>query len=200
MYKELVALSLKQIQEMAALKTSYDAYVRSILSNRSEGAYGDKEVVFAFGPDSVEIAAASTRATQPQSIPASFSSPSVSIRLEALLEERAFRIKNGTWSIWTIRGHDKVVGYKVVDLVLDEVKPPEQNGPSEQDVVQKVVLRGRPWIDSYGRSLTSLTVWLGKEVRWLGSYGNAQSVVGMGQCCVDEYSPEVEGEGKAQDR
>ena len=55
MDKELVALSLLQIQEMAALKTSYDAHVRSILSNQPEGADGDKEVIFAFEPDSVRI-------------------------------------------------------------------------------------------------------------------------------------------------
>ena len=48
---ELVALTLLQIQEMAALTTSCDAHVRSILSNQPEGADGDKEVIFAFRED-----------------------------------------------------------------------------------------------------------------------------------------------------
>ena len=111
-----------------------------------------------------------------------------------LFEERAFRIKNGMWSLWKIDGHDKAVGHKVVDFVLDEVKLPERNGPSEHDMVQKLLLRGGPWMDSRGRNKRALTVWLGKQVRWLEIHRLDQTGSGVGQSCYDEYMPEMESE------
>lgn len=111
-----------------------------------------------------------------------------------LFEERAFRIKNGSWSLWKIDGHDKAVGHKVVDLVLDEIKLPERNGPSEHEMVQKLMLRGGPWMDSRGRNMTELTVWLGKEVCWLENHRLDQTGSGVGQFRSDEFIPEMESE------
>ena len=111
-----------------------------------------------------------------------------------LFEERAFRIKNGMWSLWKIEGHDKAVGHKVVDLVLDEIKLPQRNGPSEHDMVQKLLLTGGPWMDSRGRNRTALTVWLGKQVRLLELHWLDQTGSGSGQSCYNEYMPELESE------
>ena len=111
-----------------------------------------------------------------------------------LFEERAFRIKNGSWSLWKIDGQDKAVGHKVVDLVLDEIKLPERNGPSEHEMVQKLMLRGGPWMDSRGRNMTELTVWLGKDVCWLENHRLDQTGFVGAQFCSDEYIPELESE------
>lgn len=120
------------------------------------------------------------------------------------IEKRAFRIKNGRWSLWTVEGEDgigdgddDVVGRKLADLVLGEVRSPVGVGEEE---VQKVVLEGGPWRDGLGVNDVAVEVWVGRGVCWRLMHRIERVGAGRGaegsEVCYYEFWPLVEGVGE----
>ena len=60
-----------------------------------------------------------------------------------------------------------VVGEKLADLVFGEVKAEEWVALGEvEDVMQKVTLRGGPWVDGEGSHAVGMCVWVGRRTCW----------------------------------
>lgn len=115
------------------------------------------------------------------------------------IEKRAFRIRNGGWSLWAVQAVDgvDVVRWKLADLTLCEVASPAQVGPTGQDVVQKAALKGGPWQDGRGTNAVAMCVWVGRKTCWQLSHQIDREVLGASEISNDEFWPAEEGGGSA---
>lgn len=116
------------------------------------------------------------------------------------IEKRAFRIRNGLWSMWAVHtdeGFD-VVGWKVADLTLVEVASPKRVGATAAEVVQKAALRGGPWQDGRGANAMAMCVWVGRQLVWQLTHQVDRRVDGVSEVCGDEFWAAVEGEGEGR--
>ena len=111
-------------------------------------------------------------------------------------EKRAFRIKNGQWSLWRVDQFN-VVGEKLADLTMEEVRAPQRVGPLETDVVQKVMLFGGPWRDRFGNHSVEILIQLGRSLRWEQvEVVDRPKITGKGrELCEDEMWPIVDAGG-----
>ena len=91
---------------------------------------------------------------------------------------------------------DVVLG-KLADLTMEEVRAPERVGPLETDVVQKVVLFGGPWEDTFGNHELEILIWLGRELIWEErEVVDRPQITGKGrELCEVEMWPIVEAGG-----
>lgn len=140
------------------------------------------------------------------------------------VEERVFRIKYGRWTLWSVEQGfgDAVVGGKLADLTIGEVRAPERVGGllmfgsgsgsgSGTDVMQRVGLTAGPWRDGRGVNAMAFGVWVGRQVTWTAMHlvdrtggsevvdrvGGSEVVdrVGGSEVCSDEFWPIGEGQG-----
>lgn len=88
-----------------------------------------------------------------------------------------------------------VVTWKLADMTLDEVKSVQQIGPSEADVVQKALLKGKPWQDAYGTHRVMMCVWVGWHTCWELGHLIDRGGPGQSEICMDQFWPVVEGAG-----
>ncbi len=114
-----------------------------------------------------------------------------------VVERRAFRIKNGRWSLWgaySEEGVDRVL-WKLADLELCEVEMPKRGGPTEADAAQKAVLKGGSWEDGWGMNALVMCVWMGTQPCWQSSHRIDRQEHGASEVCSDEFWPVVEDGG-----
>ena len=107
------------------------------------------------------------------------------------VEKRAFRIKNGQWSLWSVDEFDNVS--KLANLMMGEVREQERVGPSETDFVQKVALYGGPWPSALGHHAVKVWVWVGRQLYWQDVQLVVRPRGAENEVFTDEFWPLVAG-------
>ncbi len=87
-----------------------------------------------------------------------------------------------------VEGVGDIVGVKLVDLLIEEVRAPVMVEKSEAEAVQKVGLNGGPWKDGLGMHAVAISVWVGRQLCWQQLHRVEWLGGGVSECS-DEFWP-----------